>query len=33
MDLTHCHVECWLQEAVTALMLSGVAVLASVLTG
>ena len=31
MGITHCNVEHWLQEVVTALMLSGVVVLASVL--
>jgi len=33
MDVTHCNVERWLQEAVTALMLSAVVVLANVLVG
>ena len=33
MNLTHCNVERWVQEAVTALMLSAVVVLASVLIG
>ena len=31
MDVTHCNVERWIQEAVTALMLSAVLVLANVL--